>query len=522
MNARRFRAIGVIIVVLITATILLQGYYLYQDYRGNKGQFMAEVQQSLDNSVEEYYAELAKSDLLLFGGMRGFSRSDSSGVPFSGDTLLYSDSVRGRFIKVTDSSKATHDILRFPDSLKGVRAESNVFRRRNGETDSVSISYMTVIEDTLHTLDIHGDGNIDDVMRLHRQDMVKGLQNLTSKIVISITRDSIDFKQLNEYLRDELNRNQLDMAYALGYFEGDSLTGTFNKDEWEKLPLKTRARSIYLPGDEKLEIRYANASLIILRKGIWNILFSFFFLALTSGVLMYLYRTIRNQKELAEIKNDLISNITHEFKTPIATVSTAIEGIRNFNTQNDPEKTARYLQVSEEQLVKLNTMVEKLLETATLDSEKLLLHREPAELEGLLQQIVSKFQALTEEDRIRLTLPEEGRLPVVSLDHFHMENAISNLVDNALKYGGDRIEVKAWSEGRIVLIHVADNGKGIPKKEQQRIFEKFYRIPSGNVHDVKGFGIGLYYTRHVVQKHGGSIRLSTTPGKTEFTILLHD
>jgi len=234
------------------------------------------------------------------------------------------------------------------------------------------------------------------------------------------------------------------------------------------------------------------------------------------GSLLYLFRIINEQKQLAEIKNDLISNITHEFKTPIATVSTAIEAISNFNQANDQAKTAKYLDISSGQLLKLNAMVEKLLETASLDSDELELNLESVELVNFTQQIFDKFQLIKGDKKLLFqTDISEIRKDI---DSFHMENAVSNLVDNAIKYGGDEITIRLSSEKDKMLWQVTDNGGKIEKLQQQRIFDQFYRIPTGNLHDVKGFGIGLYYAKKIVEKHGGEITLDVSPNTADFTI----
>ena len=219
---------------------------------------------------------------------------------------------------------------------------------------------------------------------------------------------------------------------------------------------------------------------------------------------------------MAEIKNDLISNITHEFKTPIATVTSALEGIANFNQQNDPEKTAKYLDMSNDQLKKLNLMVEKLLETATLDSDELSLRKEPVNLTLLLSTMIEKYKMLA-GDKL-LSFMASTTDVIIEADPFHLENALSNLVDNAIKYGGRDIQVILTQLGTRAQVIVQDNGGFIEKGQKERVFDKFYRIPTGNQHDVKGFGIGLYYTRKIIEKHGGSIDLVLKPQLTSFEV----
>jgi len=212
----------------------------------------------------------------------------------------------------------------------------------------------------------------------------------------------------------------------------------------------------------------------------------------------------------------LISNLTHEFKTPIATVATALEGIEKFNDQNDPAKTKKYLDISTQQLNRLNHMVEKLLETATLEQDQLSLKLEQTDISALLVALCTKYSVL--EDR---NIKQDIQPAVLAqVDVFHFENAVSNLLDNAIKYGGENIKVQLYKNEGQCVITVQDDGDGIKLGQQEKVFDKFYRIPTGNQHDVKGYGIGLYYSRKIIEKHGGQLRLKSKPHFTEFTMIL--
>ena len=221
---------------------------------------------------------------------------------------------------------------------------------------------------------------------------------------------------------------------------------------------------------------------------------------------------------MAAIKNDLISNITHEFKTPIATVSAAIEALESFNVLEDQEKTKKYLSMSSIQLKKLHQMVEKLLETATLDSEQLLLKKETIDVVELTKKLVSKHKLVCKNKELIFSTNLQ---PIyILVDVFHFENAISNLIDNAVKYGGNHIEININSVLKSTEITIADDGNGIEKNQQEKIFDKFYRVPKGNTHDVKGFGIGLYYCKKIIEKHKGILTLSSEKNKTIFKITI--
>ena len=195
-----------------------------------------------------------------------------------------------------------------------------------------------------------------------------------------------------------------------------------------------------------------------------------------------------------------------------------MEAIQHFGALKDPEKTQKYLSISDKQLKKLHLMVEKLLETATLDSENLLLQKETVDVVDFVQKITEKQQALTTAKTIQFS--SNIKHFSIDLDIFHFENVINNLIDNALKYGGNQIEVNTTKVMKTVEITIADNGNTIDKSQREKIFDKFYRIPKGNTHDIKGFGIGLYYTKKIIEKHNGTIQLVSDATHTIFKITL--
>ncbi len=194
-----------------------------------------------------------------------------------------------------------------------------------------------------------------------------------------------------------------------------------------------------------------------------------------------------------------------------------MESLTRFNSSNTDEKTQRYAQITDKQIKKLSLMVEKLLETATLDSSELLLNKE---LVNLNQLIISTLRNhnLVHPKTISLEMAEEN----ISFfaDAFHLENALNNVIDNALKYGGDQITVSLLSNQKYIEISISDSGFGLTEEQKLLIFDKFYRVPKGNLHDVKGFGIGLYYTKKIIEKHDGKIWVETHRDKTIFIIRL--
>ena len=491
MKSNNFKKLAYLISITIVITIAIQGYWNIQNYHSNKQQLINEVQISLDNSIEAYFAELAKTDTNSF-----------TSIPES--EIEFPQSV-GNFISSIKSNNIDSILLRRPsDSLTQIR--------KSGE--------LTQRLDAPPNMTINSLGNISgmSVFRGPADASIRNIQFLTNKIIISISRDTLNFPKLKHYFQNELNRKNIDIQYAFTHTTGDTVYKWKFPEANKKLALSTLSKSTYLRRNETLQLQFSNPTLAVLKRSLTGILLSILLSALIIGCLFFLLHVIQKQKELAEIKNDLISNITHEFKTPIATVSTAIEGIKNFNKANDPLKTEKYLDISNQQLQKLHQMVEKLLETATLDNDKLLMNKKPTDIVPLIIQLVEKYRMIAPEKELLFStnLSELQH----NIDIFHFENAIANLIENAIKYGGDKIEVHLNYILNRIKISVADNGMPIDSAQRDKIFEKFYRIPTGNRHDTKGFGIGLFYSKKIINKHDGELELVPNRDHTIFKVTL--
>lgn len=243
-------------------------------------------------------------------------------------------------------------------------------------------------------------------------------------------------------------------------------------------------------------------------------------------VFVLLMRTMFRQKSLGEMRRDLTHNITHELKTPIAVASAANDALRNFSADADPARRARYLDIVAAQLSQLSSMVEHILTVSLAEQEHMRLHRERFALRPVAEQAAAGFAAA--EKGVAVTIDVAETLTVWG-DRFHLSNVLSTVLDNAVKYsdGSVRITVSAREvrHGRrpCVEIEVADNGIGIEPKALDHIFEKFYRVPSGDVQRARGYGLGLYYARRVVEHHGGTIAARSRVGEgTVITIVLPD
>jgi two-component system phosphate regulon sensor histidine kinase PhoR len=517
MKKLQFKRIGILIGITLLISIGLQAWRMYSQFRIIQRQLVMDIQESLDNAVENYYADLAKTNVITLTDHLEIEQQAGSPLSvdtleegfdpdkfFTSDTVLFNE-ISKPFIERVGKSKM---IFRAIEGAEKGRPDSIFW----SEVGSDSLKTFTFI-DSVKGTGVDQINNLNVFWGQKAADSLTQIKYLTNRIIISITRDSIEVDKIRENLASELDRKGIEIDYQLVHFDGKEIQDSSTVLRAEEMPFQVVSRSTFLPKNQTLELNFENTSLTILKRGIFEILTSLLFLAIIAYAFYYLYQTIKNQKEIAEIKQDLIANITHEFKTPIATTLSAIEGIQQFNPENDPSKTSRYLGISKNQMLKLNQMVEKLLETATLDSDQLVLKKEVIETESLLRQLIQKFQTLAPDKSIDLILPANPK--AIFADPFHFENALSNLIDNAIKYGGNEIRICLDQNG-LNKIRIHDNGGNISSEQKERVFEQFYRIPKGNVHDVKGFGIGLYYVKKILEKHEGKIELETGKNSTTF------
>ena len=323
-------------------------------------------------------------------------------------------------------------------------------------------------------------------------------------ISYSIIQDSVSLTEFDLMLKRELVDKNYDINYYLTLTKNEKVINSLGQKLETNETLKAKSQLTPLESTSAINLNYTNPILPSLLKGLTGIVLSFLLCGIVIFALYYLLYIIRKQKQLSEIKNDFISNVTHEFKTPIATVSSAIEAIKNFNNENISEKTMRYLDISSQQLKKLNVLVEKVIETSIMESSELHLEKINLDIIKLIKECFEKHQINTSKNICFVSNIEHFNFEV---DEFHFENAISNLIDNAIKYGGNEIKVVVSKNEKALIITVSDNGIGISTEDATYIFDKFFRVKNQNIHTIKGFGIGLYYTKKIIEKHNGTIEL---------------
>lgn len=252
----------------------------------------------------------------------------------------------------------------------------------------------------------------------------------------------------------------------------------------------------------------------LLKKLTPQIAVSLSLVGLTVFSFLLLYRNMKQQQRLTQLKNDFISNITHELKTPLATVSVAIEALKNFNVLQQPEKTKEYLEISGNELQRLALLVDKVLKLSMFEKQQVEYHPAAFDMKRLVEETVASMRLQVEKHDAVLKINTAGSDFTITADRLHISSVLFNLLDNALKYSNTNpeIEVALNESANLITLTVTDNGIGIPTEYQKKIFDKFFRVPSGNTHNVKGYGLGLSYVAYVVKLHKGTIELQSHEG----------
>lgn len=270
-------------------------------------------------------------------------------------------------------------------------------------------------------------------------------------------------------------------------------------------------------------VSFSGVERLLIKEITPEILFSIFLTLLTILSYVVLLKNLRSQQRLMELKNNFISNVTHELKTPVATVSVALEAMKNFHALDNPQRTTEYLEIAQQELNRLTLMTDKILKTSVFEENGIELNFQQVDVNRLIVAVLTSMKVVFEKQNVKVNYNQDGDDFSLKGAPEHLTTVIYNLLDNALKYGGNpptiHITLKEMSE--TISFQIVDNGIGIPDEYREKIFDKFFRIPSGDVHNTKGYGLGLSYVATVIKNHGGKISVDSKPGNgTSFNILL--
>lgn len=341
--------------------------------------------------------------------------------------------------------------------------------------------------------------------------------------------DNINANNLEFFLRREMQDVGLNEDFQYGIYNcqnknmvwGELISYDPNADTTN---VKKEGLPVY--DDQNLEyyfgITFPNRSNWIIQN-IRPTLFLTFILLITTLFFIYSMIIILRQKKLSEMQKDFINNMTHEFKTPISTIRISAETFLKNKTIKEDKRLLQYARIIRDQNTRLNNQVEKVLQIARVDNDHLKMEKTDVELQPFLEEIAINNKLTIQTFGGELKTDIQVKDVVIQANLLHFNNILHNLLDNAIKYCKEKpeVELNAFSKDKHIIIEIKDKGIGISKEQQSKVFKKFHRVPTGNVHNVKGFGLGLYYVKNICQAHGWKIKLKSELDKgTQIQLVL--
>lgn len=503
MNIRlRFKLIALLIALSLAGLLVFQGYWLKDLYGTLYKQMGVQIEEAM--RIADYKE--------LFLRIRSIKKEQGALGPQSQDVYFNSDQ-RPPHEPLADTEGPTRPEqkeadLKREDILKAANPNSHMKLRIDygegddfGSIDSTLTDYLYVIGELEGMIHQAMHANIDSIKPVDL-----GIYN----------------QLLNAELeaRDIVTEHELITMYPLDEEEGKDRT---NPDKPERSTAWKNPVHFDFPTYSESTPRYrlflkSPASVIFTQmRGI--LISSFLLLLLIICAFIYLLRTILRQKTVEELKTDFTNNMTHELKTPISVSYAAVDALLDFSDPID-EKQRKYLTIVKDQLIHLTGLVEQILTLAVENRSTFRLRPETISLNELTGSLVEQYKLKTSK-AVEFTRSIPADIELVA-DRTHLYNMLSNLIDNAIKYADKepcRIRVEARQDDSETTLSITDNGPGISEANQQQVFDKFFRVPSGNIHNVKGYGLGLYYVKDMMGKHGGTAQVESVPGKgSTFTL----
>jgi two-component system phosphate regulon sensor histidine kinase PhoR len=352
------------------------------------------------------------------------------------------------------------------------------------------------------------------------------VRQVTNNYFVANINDSPQPYLLENLLKDEFEKSNLDEDFEYGIYDCFTDSIVFgSKISFKDGSRREKAYQIHTienfePDGHYFGVLFPNKSSFIIKQlDFW--MYSSLVILLIVIFFSYTVFVILKQKRLAEIKTDFVNNMTHELKTPISTIGLSAEALSNPEIIKTPERLQQYVSIIKNENSRLRNQVERVLQIASLTPKKVQLKDELLDVHEIIRKALGTFQVQIEEQEGKFSTDLSASVSLIRGDMVHITNVIYNLLDNAVKYTGENpnIQIRTYNKGEQLLLEIQDNGIGISKQHHKMIFEKFYRVPTGNLHSVRGYGLGLYYVKTIMKAHNGMIGIVSSPGKgSTFTL----
>lgn len=540
MNKHRIKVIIALISTALIGVISLQLYWIFHDIRLKEQQFNQSVNQAMNAVVDRI--ERTEAMNILYDRVFNIE-------PRKISQLMIRDTTSFTPVTITDTSIEIRNLPGNPPPIMEDldNADINIEFQRPGSKRSFltlqtrkSFHKDSVVQQTIRSSRLtRYFGDSAEVTIRQDEEKIKArvekFNDVMEKMAIEFAgpdhdiRARLDSNRLDSILKLELKNRGIEIPVSYGVLNGKSGSLIINKSviPQEEL-MKSNYKVILFPNDigskpDFLILHFPNTFKYVLAS-MWLMLAgsSLFTLTILFGF-AYTIQVIFKQKKLSDIKSDFINNMTHEFKTPIATISLAVDAIKNDKVRNDQEKMDYFTRIIREENRRMNSQVENVLQMAQLEKGELSLRNVEINLHSIIHNAVDLIEIQVKSKGGNIVQVLDATNPLIIGDPIHLSNVIFNLLDNANKYSGNapQITISTYNNQNGITVTVKDNGIGMTKETIKHIFEKFYRVPTGNLHDIKGFGLGLSYVKAIIEQHKGKIIVISEIGHgTAFEIYL--
>ncbi|NHM06964.1 HAMP domain-containing histidine kinase [Flavobacterium sp. CYK-4] len=515
MNKLFFRLLVLLMSLSLIGIILVQVYWFNTSFKNNDEQFRFHVKQVIGNVAEKLQAEEAfsfidkykklkdsigkepqKSDFLEFGYYQRDSRTN--------ETIIYSNNIISEDYNISSSffDKKTDSI-----KLKNFTSKRVTEVFNNGNIDKSGMQ-QTIAAD----IKIKKAGKLEILDKAQFEIFFKDIA------AAKPLQDRVSKDRLQLLLKTELDQYGVRTPFEFSIYSNGLATKVqsdnfnYEKDKTYSIPVFTdnegnNKYQLLVSFPQKQKFLFSELIGITLL----SIIFTLVILIAYSSALNQLIR----QRQISEIKTDFINNMTHEFKTPIATINLALDAIKNPKIIEDKDKIQRYLQMIRDENKRMHAQVENVLRISKLEKKELEITKESYSVHDIVEEAIEHVNLIIEDRQGSITTHLNANRTTVLLNDVHFTNVIVNILDNAIKYSTEapRIDIYTENVKDFIIIKVKDQGVGMSKVAQKKIFEKFYREHTGDLHNVKGHGLGLAYVKRIVEDHNGQIFVESEKGK---------
>ncbi|WP_309612546.1 HAMP domain-containing sensor histidine kinase [Flavobacterium sp.] len=514
MNKMFFRLLVILMSLSLIGIILVQVYWFDKSFENNEEQFKYHVKQVLGNvanklqkneqySYYEMYNRLKdstgktpqKSDFLEFGYYQRDSRTN--------ETIIYSNSINSEDYGISASF--------FDKKLDSVKLK-NYTAKRKTEIYNDDIDNSSIKQSVTPDIKIEKSGRLDLLDNAQFEIVYKDIA------AVKPIQERVSNDMMQKLLSDELKEYGVKTPFEFNVYS-NGLATKIKSERFRYEKQSTYSIPIFIDNDGnnkyQLLLTFPQKKKFLFSELIGICILSIIFTLIIVIAYSSALNQLIKQRQISEIKTDFINNMTHEFKTPIATINLALDAIRNPKVIEDKEKVLRYLQMIKDENKRMHAQVENVLRISKLEKKELDINKESTNIHEIIEDAIEHVNLIVEDRNGTITTHFDATRTSVLLNDVHFTNVIVNILDNAIKYSPEEpiIDIQTENVKDFVIVKIKDQGSGMSKAAQKRIFEKFYREHTGDLHNVKGHGLGLSYVKRIVDDHNSEIFVESEKGK---------